>query len=123
MKPTHFFAASDVVVVGHEPEMADYDNPRGELYGFSTYVVAEDELGYRRRLHVETVSIRVGESQAMLGAERMAQALNVRLKTGKLPVAFDNWETVRPGYGSEAYIREGCEDDLIAWELQQDEVF
>lgn len=123
MKPTHFFAGSDVVVVGYEPEMADYENPRGELYGFSTFVVAEDELGYRRRLHVETVSIRVRESQAMLGAERMAQALNVRLKTGKLPVAFDNWETIQPGYGSEAYIREGCEDDLIAWELEQDGVY
>ena len=123
MQPTHFFAASDIVVIGHNPEMADYDNPRGELYGFSTYVVAQDAQGYRRCLHVGTVSVALGETRALQGAEALARALNARLSTGKLPVGFSRWVEDRPAYGSDAYVREGCEDELIAWELEQDGVY
>ena len=123
MQPTHFFAASDIVIIGHDPEMADYDNPRGERYGFSTYVVAEDALGYRRCLHVETTSVCLGEAHALRGANTLAKALNARLSTGKLPVGFSRWVEDRPAYGSEAYVREGCEDELIAWELEQDGIY
>lgn len=123
MKPRFFFASSDIVVIDHNPEMADYDNPRGELYGYAAYVVAEDEFGHRCRLYVETLSCGYGERRAMESADRVARALIARLQTGRLPVAFDRWETISPAYGSHAYIEEGCEDDLIAWELQQDEIF
>lgn len=123
MKPVMFFAASDIVVIGHEPEMADYDNPRGELYGFSTYVVAEDEFGSRRFKFVKTVSVHFGETEAMRSAALMASALNIRLKDGKLPVAFDTWEIMQAAYGSEAYSREGWEEELIAWERSQEEIY
>lgn len=123
MKPRFFFASSDIVVIDHNPEMADYDNPRGELYGYAAYVVAEDEFGHRCRLYVETLPCGYGERRAMESADRVARALIARLQTGRLPVAFDRWETISPAYGSHAYIEEGCEDDLIAWELQQDEIF
>lgn len=42
----------------------------------------------------------------------MASAFNIRLANGKLPVAFENWEETRPGYGSAAYIAYGQADDL-----------
>lgn len=120
MKPTGFFAGSDIVVIDHNPEMADYDNPRGEVYGYFTYVVAEDNDGYRCSLHVETVSVHVGETVAMRRAEALARALAARLNSGKLPVAFNGWAAMQPAYGSEAYIRENCEEDLIAWEREHD---
>ena len=123
MTPRYFFAAADIVVVGHCPEMADYENPRGELYGYRTYVVAEDALGYRRCLQVETVTSRVSEAQALQVADRMAQALNARLESGKGPVAVNTWELDQPAYGSEAYVREGCEEELIAWEHDLDGVY
>lgn len=123
MKPVTFFASSDVVVIGHNYEMADYDNPRGELYGYSTYVVAEDEFGSRRSNQVKTVSVHLGETEAMRSAERMASALNIRFKDGKLPVAFDTWQIMQAAYGSEAYTNEGWEEELIAWERMQDEGF
>ena len=123
MKPIFFFASSDIVVTGHNPEMADYDNPRGELYGYATYVVAEDEWGHRCRLYVETLPRGYGERRAMERANRMAQALIARLQSGRLPVAFDRWETISPAYGSHAYIEEGGEHDLIEWERRMDEEY
>lgn len=123
MKPRFFFASSDVVVIGNNYEMADYDNPRGELYGYATYVVAEDEWGHRCRLYVETLPSAYGERRAMERAERMKQALIARLQSGRLPVAFDRWEPMTPAYGSHAYIEEGGEDDLIAWERRMDEEY
>lgn len=121
MKPILFFPSSDVVVTGHNYEMADYDNPRGELYGYATYVVAEDERGHRRRLYVETLPCAYGQDRAMERADRMALALIARLQSGRLPVAFDRWETISSAYGSDAYIEEGGEDELIEWERSMEE--
>lgn len=123
MKPRFFFASSDVVVIDHNPEMADYDNPRGETYGYATYVVAEDEWGHRCRLYVETLPCGYGERRAMESAHRTAKALVARLQSGRLPVAFDRWEPMTPAYGSYAYIEEGGEDDLIEWERRMDEEY
>jgi hypothetical protein len=123
MKPRFFFASSDVVVIDLNPEMADYDNPRGELYGYATYVVAEDEWGHRCRLYVKTLPCSYGERRAMESADRMAKALIARFQSGLLPVAFDRWEPMTPAYGSHAYIEEGGEDDLIEWERQMDEEY
>jgi hypothetical protein len=123
MKPRFFFASSDIVVIDLNPEMADYDNPRGELYGYATYVIAEDEWGHRCRLYVETLPRGYGERRAMESADRMAKALIARLQSGRLPVAFDRWEPITPAYGSHAYIEEGGEDDLIEWERRMDEEY
>ena len=117
MKPTHFFAATDAVVVDVNPEMADYDNPRGEIMGYAAYVYAEDAAGNRVRTHV--ASSRWME-EFMPQAVQMAAALNQRLAAGRLPVGFDRWEQARPAYGSEAYLEYGAADDL-QWERQHDE--
>jgi hypothetical protein len=53
----------------------------------------------------------------------MARALNARLATGRLPVAFDQWEEYHPAYGSVAYQEDGGEEELIAWERSLEEEF
>lgn len=120
MVPTNFYAMSDVVVMYTDPEFADYDNPRGNIYGYASYVVAVDKRGYRRRLHVCTEHCNIGNRRAMEPAERMASALTNRLANGKLPVGWDNWDYYHPEYGSEAYIVSGEEDNLIQWEYEMD---
>lgn len=116
MKPVYFYPHADIVPMGQNPEMADIDNPRGYSYGYATYVYAEDGFGRRRRLYVETLPCGFGERRALERADRMVKALAARLLGGRLPVAFDRWETVSPAYGSYAYIEEGGEEELIAWE-------
>lgn len=98
-----FFSATDLVVVGYDPEMADYDNPRGEIIRSAAYVYAEDENGNRLRKFLTT-----GREQEVLPfAEKLAESLNIRFKNGKLPVGFSSWEWARPAYGSDAYISSG----------------
>lgn len=113
-----FFAATDLVVVGTNPEMADYDNQRGDIIRSAAYVYAEDERGNRRRLWVATG----WESEVLPKAEALAAALTARLANmGKQPVGFTHWEEARPAYGSEAYDPE----DEIALERREaeDEMF
>jgi hypothetical protein len=104
-----FSASIDVVVVEQDPEFADVSNPRGNIYGFASYVVAEDADGNRRRLHVAT---RRWQDEALAPAEKLAAALNARLARGKLPVRFDAWREARPCYGSRAYEAYGAADDI-----------
>ncbi len=110
MQPIEFFAHTDVVVIGTNPEAADYDNPRGSEFGYSAYAVAEDKNGNRCRLHVATSRF---EDDVLPQAERLAAALNARLALGKLPVGFGSWSADRPAYGSEAYQAYGAYDDLL----------
>lgn len=121
MKPITFYAHSDIVVIGQDSEMVDYDNPRGYIHGFRSYVIAEDAVGNRRSL---TVRVSGCEDEAMTPATRMAEALNARLAGGKLPVAFGQWSTINPAYGSLAYQQYGAEEDL-AWErkMVEEEIF
>lgn len=107
MTPITFFAHSDIVVIGVNPEMADLDNPRGEIYGYAAYVYAEDSKGYRCRLWVATDR---SDKVAVEKAEVFATALRARLESGRLPVAFNRWEETRPCYGSVAYEERGFED-------------
>lgn len=110
-----FYAQSDIVVIGSNPESADYTNPRGEIYGFAAYVVAANEYGDTRSLHVATAHL---ERDAMEKAEAMAAALTVRFEQlGKPPVGFANWSAGRAVYGSDAYQDYGAADDL-AWEME-----
>lgn len=96
-----FFAASDVTIIGYNPEMADFDHPRGERFGYAAYVYAEDDLGNRRR---KWVSTGYQDSAVIERAERVAKALQTRFDDlGKPPVAFQAWEEARPAYGSPAY--------------------
>jgi len=114
-----FDVRADLVVVGTNPEMADYDNPRGELHGEALYLQAANERGDRRELFVKTVA--GGDLRHQMAvAQRQADALNARAAAGKLPVAFERWQEARPVYGSDAYLAYGMADDL-AWERANDE--
>jgi hypothetical protein len=114
MTPTYFHAMTDIVVIGTHPEIADADNPRGELFGYAAYVVAEDDEGNRRRWHVRTGEV---ESSVLGCAEQQAAALAARLKAGKLPVGFDRWDHFHAAYGSDAHD----ESELIEWERRVEE--
>lgn len=113
-----FFAATDLVVIGTNPEMADYDNPRGEIIGYAAYVYAENTHGDRRRLFLKSA---YSESEVLPYAERVATALNARMASGRLPVAFDRWEQSRPAYGSEAWQDYGEHDELMLERREADE--
>jgi hypothetical protein len=110
MQPIEFFAHTDIVIIGTNPEAADYTNPRGNIFGHSAHVVAEDKNGNRCRLHVATSRF---EDDVLPQAERLAAALNARLALGKLPVGFGSWSADRPAYGSAAYEAYGAFDDLM----------
>ena len=116
MQVTNFIAYTDIVVIGQNPEMADYSNPRGYIYGFAAYVRAESDRGDTR---VNRVCTDRWESDALAKADAQAAALNARLALGKLPVGFDSWKAGRAVYGSEAYEAYGQADDL-AWERNEE---
>lgn len=49
----------------------------------------------------------------MAKAQAVADALMNRLELlGKPPVAFDRWEEARPGYGSDAWVAYGNDDEI-----------
>jgi hypothetical protein len=100
MQIAEFTAYTDIVVIGQNPEMADYDNPQGHIYGFAAYVQAVSEQGDTRIL---CVGVNRWESDVLAKAVAQADALNVRLALGKLPVGFESWREGHPIYGSQAY--------------------
>lgn len=112
-----FDVRDDQVVVDTNPEMADYDNQRGEIYGLAYYVVATNAAGDRVCRFIGTDRYRGEKFSGQ--AERMAAALTVRAASGRLPTAFASWQQDRPAYGSDAYVAYGQADDL-AWEASFD---
>lgn len=109
-----FIARSDVVVVGTNPENADYTNPRGEIHGLLHIVQGRNEFGDTKELAV--VSGRDPEAAARVMAER----LNTRMSRGLLPVGFALWPAGRPVYGSHAYLEYGQDADM-ALEAREEE--
>lgn len=117
---TIFGIRTDVAVVGTDPEFADYDNPRGEIFGFAGYVVAANEFGDTFEHHVETVG-RWEEAELIAKCEKLAEALQARLdKLGKLPVGFEGWTQGRAVYGSVSWLTYGQDED-VAWERRCEE--
>jgi hypothetical protein len=105
-KPTHFYGATNIAVISRNPEMADMDNPRGEIHGHVALVVAEDDLGNRRVLLLSRSEAPQSNLEAyeQYRADSMAQSLNQRLLAGKPPVGFSEWSDMHPRYGSDAYL-------------------
>lgn len=112
-----FYPQTDIVPMGQNPEMADYDNPRGYLYGFHSYVVAANDYGDTRTFGVASS---ISEREALEPAERLADALNARFQNfGKPPVGFANWQQGRAIYGSDAYLDYGQADDVALEALEE----
>ena len=113
-----FYARTDIVIIGQNPEMADYDNPRGDIHGFASCVVAANDYGDTRELEV---SVSISEREALEPAERLADALNARFQNlGKPPVGFANWRAGRAVYGSDAYLDYGQADDVALEALENE---
>jgi len=106
---TGFSVRDDLVVLGVNPEMADYTNPRGHVYGVQAVVVAYNE-------HGDTFEHVFGSAmfadRIMPNALRFAEGLSARLACGKLPIAFDRWTPGRAVYGSDAYVQYGQAADV-----------
>jgi hypothetical protein len=82
----------EVRVVRTDPEYADMDNPRGEVYGTVYFLRAVNPFGYTR---------------TYFGYDSEAQAMNAFL-FGIAP-SVDEWFEDRPFYGSIAYQLEDTE--------------
>ena len=99
------------VILGSNPEDADYDNPRGYIYGFAFRIVASNQHGDTRYLDFKVAPNRHHYSTVQAEAEALAAALNARLARGLLPVAFATWREGRAVYGSDAYVEYGQDED------------
>lgn len=87
---------SEYRVVGYDPEMADLDNPRGELVEVVFFLLATDADGNRW----------------MWGS--FSSLYNAEVAISQAPPIVTWFETY-PEYGSLAFQQYG-EEDLLAWE-------
>jgi hypothetical protein len=95
-----FYVDSEETVVGRDPEYADMDNPRGEIYAVRYFMVAATEAGRLYRWAWERTEAK---------AEQVFQLF---------APAVEEWPLWRCMYGSEAYEQDDCERDTIRWELE-----
>ena len=95
--------ASEFRVVGYNPEMADMDRPRGEIVREVFFMVAEDDRGARWAW----------------GGGLDADAVETAYRFFAPPVFL--WDSWQPAYGSVAYMQDGGEEELMAWEARHKE--
>jgi hypothetical protein len=119
---THYYASSlrgvdvrsDLVWCGSDPELADYDNPKGEIWRVRYYVEIITSAcpyeGVRFRHH------HAFEDQA--AAERLADRVLKAVLDDRLPNP-KHWSFSGHLYGSDAYQRLGGEQDLVSWEADR----
>lgn len=116
----HAYVGNDLVVVDRDSEFADYDNPRGNIYGEAYYVVIEQQDGSRKRHNRTFVSkTRSGRAAEEARANQLCEAVNNHLRKGG-KVNENLWTPISACYGSDAYIRNGDEQELIEWEREMD---
>lgn len=98
-----FQIREDIVVVGHNGEMADYDNPRGEIYGRSYYVVAtanhQDNRSHDDGLQWANAESFRDPAAANAYLERLLEYVN---HGGQLDEEF--WREIEPCYGTQAWL-------------------
>jgi hypothetical protein len=100
-----FCTRSDLRVVGRNPEMADMDNPRGDIIREVFYVLAENMQG-RRWAHTFG-------SEDRARVERLVVRIRRAWRDG-FPLNLELWNEVDPAYGSPAY--EQAEPKIVARE-------
>lgn len=96
-----------LVVVGHNPEAADIDNPRGEIIEEHCFLLLENERG--RRLMGPRIS---GPRSGLVAAIQRS------LDKGWQPQGF---QPIDPSYGSTAYQEEGTEAERAAYERKAEQ--
>jgi len=85
--------ASDLAVIGYNPENADFDRPRGEIIAEVFYLRAVNGRGDAREFG-RFDSAAIAEDAILLAP------------------AVDLWAAGRPEYGSRAYEAYGAADDI-----------
>jgi hypothetical protein len=112
---------SDIVVTGYNGEMADFDNPRGEIHGFRAYltITAEDGSRWAHFAHCT----KHWEQEAIAEVEKLKARVQAFLDHGAQPLDPACWTPIQPCYGSDAYQSGGWEAETVAWEREMDERF
>ena len=103
MKTWNLFTRSNLVIVDHDPEMADMVNPTGAIPGERFAVIAEDKRGSRFS-HPEEYDT-IGEAELAL-----KKAESAILEFGLNPRHC--WVLIDPCYGTEAYEKKELGSDL-----------
>jgi hypothetical protein len=101
-----FEVRSDLVIIGHNPECADMDNPRGEVYGYTSYVIATTPDGFRWQ-HPQSFTSAWGDVAEGQAKKLCDQIVAFVKRGGKLLGCY--WQEIRPCYGSPEYDRQGIE--------------
>ena len=96
-----FFPLTDLVVIGNDPEIADMDNPNGDIIGHHAMVVAEWSDGRRK---VKSIGSFVAEQPALDAAQTLADQFSA-----KHPDDLEKWFGHDPRYGSPAWQREATD--------------
>lgn len=100
-----------LAVIGTNLECCAYDNPRGEIIGDVHYLLLEDSTG--RRWAGPEVSHERGH--------KIAEALQRSIDKGYDPTTCELFQEIQPAYGSDAYIQQGTDAELVAWEKKFDQ--
>lgn len=113
-----FHLALKVVTVGHNPEMADISNPRGEIRREAYTVIAEAANG-RRWEHDHTfVSSRHNDDDCGERAEALRGRIALAYAAGR-KLDQNRWREIDPCYGSEAYVEQDVERHR--WERERED--
>jgi hypothetical protein len=104
--------ASELRVIGRNPEAADFDNPRGEIVSEVYFILLEDERGNRLR----------GSIVANEGS-KLAAAIQRSLDKGYDPCKSEAFHPMDPAYGSEAYQSQGIEAERAELEKRDAEFY
>lgn len=96
-------------VVGTNPEMADYDNPRGEIIA-PVYSIQAEALDGRRWVHYWSTPNKAA-------AERLLERCRAWGVAGNF-FHSEHWLEVDPAYGSPAY--QAAEVEIVADERRRD---
>ena len=100
----------DVVVVDHDGERADMDNPNGEVYGFAAYVRLQgprgDQWNHRHRF--------VGDYADEKALAEKAEALRQRMiRAGRKP-SPEHWVESYPAWGTPAEREQLSDPEQVA---------
>ena len=105
---------SEVCVVHCDPELADISNPRGEITGH-IYQAQTCLNGGEIYKHFKRFT-EAEKPQALAFVDKVNDALEAGEKLN-----MEHWNYYRDAYGSDAYIKNGGELELMQWEREQEQ--